>query len=75
MDLVSIFSTIVLVTTISTLILAVAAYFAYKVREWRKPKTFSGEQALTDEPLEPVFLKRHMLDDLVQTPDEHIIKP
>jgi hypothetical protein len=72
MDLVSIFSTIVLVTTISTLILAVAAYFAYKVREWRKPKSFSKNKLLTDEVFEPVFLKRHMLNETDHTRDERI---
>lgn len=81
MDLVSIFSTIVLVTTIATLVMAIAAYFAYKVREWRKPKTFSRGQISDDEPFEPIFLRRHMLNNLdkatedlsVVSPDERVV--
>lgn len=72
MDLVSIFSTIVLVTTIVTLILALAAYFAYKLREWRKPKSSTGSNIAGDEVMEPIFLKRHMLSSLEQTPYERI---
>lgn len=68
MNLASFFSTTILVTTIATLVLAIAAYFAYKLREWRKPKS-SGEKISTmDEKLEPIFLKRHMLSDIA--PDE-----
>jgi hypothetical protein len=73
MDLVSIFSTIVLVTTIATLFLAFAAYFAYKVREWRKPISSGAGKTATDETLEPIFMKRHMLKDLAHTQDEHVI--
>ncbi|MCX7192925.1 MAG: hypothetical protein NTY60_04780 [Proteobacteria bacterium] len=73
MDLVSIFSTVVLVTTIVTLILALAAYFAYKVREWRKPKSSGGGKISADGVFEPIFLKRHMLSSLEHSPDEHIV--
>lgn len=73
MDLVSVFSTIVLVTTIATLFLALAAYFAYKVREWRKPKASSEGKIPTDELFEPIFLKRHMLGDLPRSDDEHTV--
>lgn len=38
MDLISILATVILFTTVSTLVVAVAAYMAYKVRERRKPK-------------------------------------
>lgn len=69
MNLISIFSTTVLVTTIATLVLAIAAYFAYKMREWRKPKPQSGEKTRIDETFEPIFLKRHMLNDTIA--DEH----
>jgi heme/copper-type cytochrome/quinol oxidase subunit 2 len=71
MDLVSIFSSIVLVTTIATLVVAIAAYFAYKVREWRKPKTFSRGRISDNAPFEPIFLHRHILDNLDKTTDAH----
>lgn len=67
-NLASFFSTTILVTTIATLVLALAAYFAYKLREWRKPKSSGGEKITIDETFEPIFLKRHMLSDIA--PDE-----
>lgn len=70
MNLITVFSTTLLITTISTLILAVAAYFAYKLREWRKPKTSGAEKNRIDESFKPIFLKRHMLNDIA--PYEHI---
>lgn len=73
MDTISVFSTTVLVTTIATLVLAIAAYFAYKLREWRKPKPSGGEKITIDETFEPIFLKRHMLNDTA--PDEHVGEP
>ncbi len=38
-DWVNILATIIFVSIVVTLILAVASYFAYKVREARRPKT------------------------------------
>lgn len=73
MDIISVFSTTVLVTTIATLVLAIAAYFAYKLREWRKPQSSGGEKNTIDEAFEPIFLKRHILHDTA--PDEHIVEP
>ncbi len=70
MNLVYVFSTIILVTTIATLVMALAAYFAYKLREWRKPKSSSGEKNTIDETFEPIFLKRHVLNDIA--PDENV---
>lgn len=70
MDMISVFSTTVLVTTVATLVLAIAAYFAYKLREWRKPKLSGEEKNTDDETFEPIFLKRHMLNDI--TPDEDV---
>lgn len=67
-NLASFFSTTILVTTIATLVLAIAAYFAYKLREWRKPEPSSGSTPPMDETFEPIFLKRHMLSDIA--PDE-----
>jgi len=70
MNLISVFSTTVLATTIATLVLAIAAYFAYKLREWRKPKPSGGKKTTIDESFEPIFLKRHTLNDMA--PDEHV---
>jgi heme/copper-type cytochrome/quinol oxidase subunit 2 len=69
-NLAFVFSTTVLVTTIATLVLAIAAYFAYKLREWRKPKLSGGEKTTIDASFEPIFLKRHLLNDIA--PDEHV---
>lgn len=63
------FSTTVLVTTIATLVLAFAAYFAYKLREWRKPKVTGTDQIGTGQPGDPIFLERYQSD--VKVPDEH----
>lgn len=38
-DWVNILATVIFVSIVVTLILAVASYFAYKVREARRPKT------------------------------------
>lgn len=38
-DWVSILATVIFVSIVVTLVLAVASYFAYKVREARRPKT------------------------------------
>jgi flagellar basal body-associated protein FliL len=45
-------STIILVSFIVTVILAVGSYMAYKVREHRRPTARPGE------PTEPVFFER-----------------
>jgi hypothetical protein len=73
MDMISVFSTTVLVTTIATLILAIAAYFAFKLREWRKPKPPDAKKIAIDGTFEPIFLKRHMLNGTA--PDENVVEP
>lgn len=56
MDFISILATVILFTTIGTLIVSLAAYGAYKIRERRKPgKKIAGE--LTPDKIEPIFLK------------------
>jgi len=40
-DWVSILATLIVVSIVVTLVLAVASYFAYKLRESRRPKTAS----------------------------------
>jgi heme/copper-type cytochrome/quinol oxidase subunit 2 len=57
-DWVSILATVIFVSIVVTLILAVASYFAYKVRESRRPKTAaelrqSGEAKVFFEPYQP----------------------
>lgn len=42
LDWINILTTVIFVSIVVTLILAVASYFAYKVREARRPKT-AGE--------------------------------
>jgi hypothetical protein len=63
------FSTTVLVTTIATLVLAFVAYFAYKLREWRKPKLTGTDQMGSSQTADPIFLNRYLPDDTI--PDEH----
>jgi heme/copper-type cytochrome/quinol oxidase subunit 2 len=74
MDLVSIFSTIVLVTTVATLVMAIVAYFAYKLREWRKPKAFSGDKISSESNFEPVFMKRFVLGEQKIVPNDNSVK-
>lgn len=50
MELVPILSTIILVGTIATFILAVAAYILYKIRERRSPQDHVAEEARHEEP-------------------------
>ncbi|MFO0394748.1 MAG: hypothetical protein ACK508_02545 [Lysobacteraceae bacterium] len=57
MDLFSILATVILLTTIGTLVVAVAAYAAFKMREKRKPKRHDPTVPLHGA-REPVFLTR-----------------
>ena len=59
MDFISILATILLFTTVGTLIVAVAAYAAFKLRERRKPgkKTSAGA---SEADIEPIFLDRYV---------------
>lgn len=57
-DWVSILATLIFVSIVVTLVLAVASYFAYKLRESRRPKTASelrddGQTKVFFEPYEP----------------------
>lgn len=61
--MISVFSSIILLATVSTLALALFTYIAYKVRERRKPGHADGEDNASNEPFQPVFLTRHMLDE------------
>ena len=53
-DWVSILATVIFVSIVITMILAVLSYFAYKVRETRRPKTAAE---LRDEGQQKVFFE------------------
>lgn len=57
MDLISILATVILLTTIGTLVVAVAAYAAFKMREKRKPRRHDPTVPLHGS-REPIFLTR-----------------
>lgn len=59
MDFVSILASIILFTTIATLVVALAAYAAYKIRERRRPKGKAVAQ-LSGENIEFIFLERYI---------------
>ena len=58
MDIISVLSTVILLTTIGTLIVAIAAYGAFKLRDKRKP-TRNDPTVAGGKPTEPIFLKRY----------------
>lgn len=62
MDLLSFLTTVILITSAVTLVVALAAYIAYKVRDLRKP-TFKA-QPQNDSTAHKVFLKPASLDRL-----------
>jgi uncharacterized membrane protein YfcA len=58
MDLLSLLATVILFTTVGTLMIALAAYLAYKLREKRRPST---KQLIPNQDhMEPIFLKRYV---------------
>lgn len=59
MDFISILATVILFTTIGTLVVSLAAYGAYKMRERRKPKKHDASE-LSPDKIEPVFLRPWM---------------
>lgn len=61
MDLISILATVILLTTIGTLVVAVAAYAAFKMREKRKPRRHDPTVPLHGSH-EPIFLTRFVPD-------------
>lgn len=63
MDLLSFLTTVILITSAVTLVVALAAYIAYKVRDLRKP-TFFKAQSQNDSTAQTVFLKPASLDRL-----------
>lgn len=59
MDFISILATILLFTTVGTLVVALAAYAAFKLRERRKPGKKSASTSATGD-VEPIFLERYV---------------
>lgn len=57
MDFIAILSTIILVSTLVTILLAVGSYTAFRVREKRKPKPATG--ASPSEAPEKAFFVRY----------------
>jgi heme/copper-type cytochrome/quinol oxidase subunit 2 len=60
MDLISILTTVILATTIGTIIVGVAAYAAFKLRDKRKPKKKTSAEGGAPEAEQAVFLKRYL---------------
>jgi hypothetical protein len=63
MDLISILATVILATTIGTVMIGVAAYVAFKLRDKRKPKAkIAGEDDRLPQGTmyEPIFLSRYV---------------
>ena len=58
MDLISILATVILLTTIGTLVVAIAAYVAFKLRDKRKPMK-KDPTASAINSTEPIFLTRY----------------
>jgi heme/copper-type cytochrome/quinol oxidase subunit 2 len=62
MDLISILATVILATTIGTVMIGVAAYVAFKLRDKRKPRAkVAGEDDRLPQgtTYEPIFLNRY----------------
>lgn len=71
MDLISILATVILATTIGTVMIGVAAYVAFKLRDKRKPKAkISGEEdgLPQSSTYEPIFLSRYVPESQSATP-------
>jgi heme/copper-type cytochrome/quinol oxidase subunit 2 len=61
MDLVSILATVILVTTIGTMVIGVGAYYAFKLRDKRKPNKKKADDTMDSTGTkEPIFLKRYV---------------
>ncbi|MFY7905730.1 MAG: hypothetical protein ACOVO0_06280 [Burkholderiaceae bacterium] len=67
MDIVAILSTVILLTTAGTIMVAIAAYVAFKLRERRKP----GQQKFQADGMRPggapIFLTRYLPSEAVKS--------
>lgn len=61
MDLISILATVILATTIGTVVIGIAAYAAFKLRDKRKPQTSRKDLTLDNKKQqESIFLTRYV---------------
>ena len=61
MDLISILATVILATSIGTVVIGVAAYAAFKLRDKRMPKTSRKDLTLDDTfQTKSIFLTRYV---------------
>jgi hypothetical protein len=67
MDLISLLATVILITTIGTLVVAVAAYIAFKLRDKRRPRR-RDPTVNPDGPHTPIFLQRYTPVDIPESP-------
>ena len=67
MDVLSLLATVILFTTVGTLIVALAAYAAYKLREKRKPIKKKRTDPSAD--LAPLFLEPFLPHLTVKNPE------
>lgn len=67
MQLDTLLSTIILVTFVVTIIMAVGSYMAYKLREGRRPET---RRVVTDG--DSIFFERVTADDIRAVTDKHV---
>jgi heme/copper-type cytochrome/quinol oxidase subunit 2 len=67
-DLISILTTTILATTIGTIIVGIAAYAAFKLRDKRKPTKKASTDGNVQE--EAVFLKRYVPAAAVSTNEQ-----
>lgn len=70
MDLVSILATVILVTTIGTMVIGIGAYFAFKLRDKRKPSKKKADDTMDSTgPVQAIFLKRYEPTPTSSRPD------
>ena len=67
MQLDTLLSTIILVTFVVTIIMAVGSYMAYKLREGRRPET---RRVVTDG--DSIFFERVTADDIRAVTEKHV---
>jgi hypothetical protein len=75
MDLIAILSTVILLVTIGTITVAIAAYVALKLRDRRKPKAGRLQAAEKSAAYEPVFLTRYMPPSQADTSSGVTVNP
>lgn len=66
MELLSLLATVILVATIGTLLVAVAAYMAFRLRDRRKPVKAKAPAPLQPQHYQPMFITRYKPDAMHQ---------